>query len=255
MKKKIVSMVLAVMMAASLTTACGGDNKKAADTSSTAKTQTATPAASTDTKTETPAPAAKDDTAAASTDGETVSDEVFAQMQDCYDLMVQYYNAAVDLYSDDAVAASEEVNDVMSQAKEIIEEMGEITQDSLTPDDAVELIDAMEIIVDVLSETVDGMELTDDADAADGEMVSDETFATLQANYEDLTTVYNIIAEAYNNGAEENADIVDTMNQAYEIIEQMGEITQDSITEADAEALINSMVEIVEVLAVVADAM
>lgn len=257
MKKKIVSMVLAVMMAASLTTACGGDNKKAADTSSTAKTQTAAPAASsnTNTKTETPAPAAKDDTAAASTDGDTVSDEAFAQMQECYDLMVQYYNAAVDLYSDDAVAASEEINDVMSQAKEIIEEMGEITQDSLTPDDAVELIDAMETIVDVLSETVDGMELTDGAGAADGEMVSDETFATLQANYEDLTTVYNVIAEAYNNGAEENADIVDTMNQAYEIIEQMGEISQDSITEADAEALINSMVEIVEVLAVVADAM
>lgn len=257
MKKKIVSIMLTVMMMASLTTACGGDNKKA-NTASTANTQTAAPA---DTRADTPAPAdTKSDTpasddAASATDADVVSDELFAELQNIYDLLVQHYNAVIDLYTDDAIAANPEIDDVLNQARDLIEEMGEITQDTLTVTDAQDLLDAMEIIVDGLNELTDQMELTDDAAAAEGETVSDETFASLQESYEALTTAYNTIAEAYNDGAEENADIVDTMNQAYDIIGQMGEITQDNITEADAEELLNAMLDILEVLSVVADAM
>lgn len=176
-------------------------------------------------------------------------------MQNTYGMLTEYYNAIVDVYTDDAVAANPEIDDVMNQARELIEQMGEISQAELTVADAEDLLDAMELTVDGLAALMDKMELTDDAAAGDSEMVSDETFAALQENYEALTLVYNTIAEAYNNGAEENADIVDTMNQAYDIIEQMGEISQDSITEADAVELVNHMVQIVEVLAVVADAM
>jgi hypothetical protein len=95
-----------------------------------------------------------------------------------------------------------------------------------------------------------------DEAAADGEMCSDETFATLQDNYSGLVEAYNAVKELYENDEiEANADIEDVLNQSADVINQMGEITQDTITEADAESLNNSMLSLLDSLSKTIDAM
>ena len=54
---------------------------------------------------------------------------------------------------------------------------------------------------------------------------------------------------------EQNDDIEDALNQTADIINEMGEISQDTITEADAEALNDSMLTLLDVLDAVVDAM
>ena len=83
-----------------------------------------------------------------------------------------------------------------------------------------------------------------------GGMVSDATFAALQENYALLVQLHDLVAEAYNSDAvAANPAIEAAMNQAYEIIVWMGEITQDTFTEADAatiDELMNNLVDVFE---------
>jgi len=249
MKKKIVSVMLAAIMTTSLLTACGGSKEATAPVP--VETQAPAPA-----PVETQAPVANDDAKADTAEGEMVSDETFEVLQENYELLTQLYDSVAELYNSDEIAANPEIEDAMNQAHDLIEQMGEITQDTLTEDSAVELNDAMGTIITALDMIVDGMELADTADAAEGEMVSDETFALLQENYGLLTQLYDAVAETYNSDeAAANPEIEDAMNQAYDIIEQMGEITQDNITEEDAETLAELMVSIVDVLQAVVDEM
>lgn len=86
------------------------------------------------------------------------------------------------------------------------------------------------------------------APEADGGMVSDETFAVLQDNYALLAQLYDLVAEAYNSDAvAANPAIEDAMNQAYDIIVWMGNISQDMLTEADAAAIDELMDSLVDV--------
>ncbi len=249
MKKKMVTVMLAALLAASAVTGCGKKDSKAAA----AKTET-TAAAKPETKAETTAPETKEETKEeAAAEGEMVSDEVFAVLQDDFSLLVEAHDAVAELYNSEEIAANPEIESVMNQAYDVITQMGEITQEEITQEDAEELIGAMEDILDALSAVIDGMELTDEA--AGSEVVSDETFAALQQKYERLTDIYNTAAEAYNNGAEENADIKNAMDQAYDVIEEMGQVTQDSITEAKAEEFISAMDILIDALEKVADAL
>ena len=240
MKKSIVSITLAALMTATLLTGCGG-KKEPKETAATT-TAAATTAAKTET---TAAKAEKSDSA----DGEMVSDETYKILQDNFALMVESHDAVRELYTMDEIAADADIEEVMNEAADVINQMGEITQDSITEEDAVVLNDAIGDILEALSLVVDGMEI------AGGDAVSDATFSTLQTNYNALAEAYNAVAEAYNSGATPDADIEKTMNDAKAIIEQMGEITQDSITEADAEELNTAMEGILEVLEVVVNAM
>ncbi len=254
MKRKLLTIILVVTMATALT-ACGG--KKKTETTApaeSAKTETAAPAEDTKTTSPVEETTEKDVDTAAETD-EMVSDENFKILQDNYALMVNCYEEVSELYSSDEIAANADIEKAMDMAADVINQMGEIKQDEITEEDAETLNSAIEDILNALSDIVDGMETTGDAGGA-GEMVTDETFAALQENYEILAETYNVVAEAYNSDAvEANTEIEDALNQAYEIIDKMGTITQDSITEEDAEELVNLMIAIIEVLDVVVDAM
>lgn len=246
MKKKLVSVVLAAMMTATLLTGCGGDSSTAA----TAPTSTAETAPAQDTASE---PEAEE-----STEGETdmVSDETFAALQESYDAMVDAYNAVVDLYNSDEITADADIESLLEEAAGIIEQMGEITQDTITEEDAETLAGAMLDILDGLSALVDGMEEAGDTSAdASGDMVSDENFAILQENYQLLTEVYNAVVDAYSSDeVEANAEVEDTLNEAVAILEEMGTIEQETLTAADAEALNEAMQTILDVLTEVAGA-
>lgn len=244
MKKKILSTILAVTTAVSLLTACGADNSRETTSSAetTAPVETSAPA-----KEEAPVEEAEPEA-----DAQMVSDETFAELQENFQLMSDCYDAVLDLYSSDEIAANADIEEAMIMAAEVIDEMGEITQDSITEEDAETLNQAMLDILNGLSDLVDGMEI---ADGAQGEMVSDETFAILQENYQSLTEVYNAVAEAYNSDeVEANAEIENLMTEAAAVLEEMGNVEQSSLTEADAEEFNEAMFSMLEGLQEIANA-
>lgn len=224
----------------SMLTACGGGSEET----------------STDAATEDVVEDSTDDVAEDSADGEMCSDETFSALQDNYASMVEAYNAVKDLYESDEIEADASIEDVMNQAADVINEMGEISQDTITEADADTLNSAMLDILDALSLLVDGMTETDGASDAAAEGCSDETFATLQDNYAALTEVYNTVSEAYlSDEVEQNDDIETALNETQDVMTQMGEITQDTITEEDAEVLNDAMLSLLDVLDAVVDAM
>lgn len=231
MKKKLFAVLLTGAMVMSMLTACGGSDETTTD-------------------------AATEAVSAAATDGEMCSDETFSALQDNYATMTEAYNAVKDLYENDAIAADEAIEDVMNQAADVINQMGEISQDSITEEDAVTLNSAMVDILDALSSVVDGMTTTGGGDEAASEGCSDETFAVLQENYSTLSGVYETVANAYmSDEIEQNDDIETALTETEDIMSQMGEISQDSITEEDAVVLNDSMAALLEVLGAVVDAM
>lgn len=240
MKKKLLAVLLTGAMVMSMLTACGGGSEET----------------STDAATEDVVEDSTDDVAEDSADGEMCSDETFSALQDNYASMVEAYNAVKDLYESDEIEADASIEDVMNQAADVINEMGEISQDTITEADADTLNSAMLDILDALSLLVDGMTETDGASDAAAEGCSDETFATLQDNYAALTEVYNTVSEAYlSDEVEQNDDIETALNETQDVMTQMGEITQDTITEEDAEVLNDAMLSLLDVLDAVVDAM
>lgn len=255
MKKKLVTAILAVVMTTSLLTACGGD-KGAAKSSSTSKTEAQAPAA--DTKSDAPAADTKADAGTDAAAGDMVSDEDFAILQENYELIQNYAEQVKELYSSDEIAANPEIEDLLVQGDDVMAQIAAITQDQLSAADAAELNETMKGILEAYVEIVGNMEEVDnnaDAGAAAGEMVSDETFAALGQAYDSLTELYNTVAQAYNDSGAEDADIKAAMDEAYEYLTQMGEITQDSITEEDAQALAESMLTAIEVLSAIAESL
>lgn len=247
MKKRVLAVMMGAVMTAAVLTACGGDKRGEAaepviQTTSTEEAAPAEEAAPVEEET-----AAEETEQTEETATEMVSDETFAQLQDNFELMSECYDQVLDLYSSDDIQADADIEDAMLQAAEVIDQMGEITQESITEEDAETLNQAMADILDGLSALVDGMSI---------EVVSDETFATLQENYAAMTEAYNAVAEAYNSDAvAADADIEAAMNEAAEIIEQMGELEQETLTESDAEDLNEAMLNILEALEIIVNAM
>ena len=134
MKKKILAVVLTAAMSAMVLTACGGDKAAEAPVEE----------------------AAVEETADAGSD-EMVSDETFATLQDNYATLVEANNAVVDLYNSDDIEANADVEALLNQASDVITQMGEIKQDTLTEADAETLNQAMLDLLDGLSATVDAM--------------------------------------------------------------------------------------------------
>lgn len=250
MKKKLLSVTMAAVLATASLTACGGGSEAEAPASAVQETTTEEEVPEEET-------APEEDTTEAEaeeeTGGEMVSDETFAQLQENFEIMSDCYDQVLELYSSDEIQANADVEEAMTSAAEVIDEMGEITQESITEEDAEALNGAMVQILEALSLLVEGMA---EENGIDIETVSDETFAQLQENYAAMTEAYNAVAEAYNSDeVEANADIEAVMIQAAEIIEEMGTIEQETLTESDADDLNGAMLDILEGLQAVVDAM
>ena len=170
--------------------------------------------------------------------------------------MVDAYNQVKDLYESDEIAGDAEIEDLMNEAADVINEMGEISQDAITEADAETLNGAILDILGGLSGIVDAMEVTADGESTADEACSDETFAALQDNYATLTDVYNTVYDAYmSDEIEKNDEIENALAQTADIMNEMGEISQDMITELDAETLNDTMLTLLDVLDAVVDAM
>lgn len=231
MKKKFAAIIMAAsFMAVTLLTACGGDTEADAPASSSAVAESS----------------AQSD-ASGSSDTDMVSAETFTVIQQNYALLVQYHDAIAEAYNSDEIAANPEIEEVMNQAADLITQMGEVRQDTLSEEDAVTLNDYIIGVVEVLTGVVEEMETTGAADGAEGTPVSDETFGILQQNWATLTDMYNQMATAYNNGEiEKNEDFEKLMNQAAEILEQIQVISRDELTEEKAVEVNDTMILIQE---------
>jgi hypothetical protein len=135
MKKKILSIAIIAAMSVTALAGCGSDTVTT-DTNTTSQTSTVV------------------DTA----DDSVVSDETFAQLQDLYSQLVNVYTIIADAQNGGTIELSSEAVDATNEAADIINEIGEIQQSDLSEDDAVDVIDAILAVNDILQAVADTIE-------------------------------------------------------------------------------------------------
>ena len=219
-------------------TACGGSKE--------------TPAAQNDVSVQAEADTVEDAEAEETGAKEMCSDETFASLQEVFGLLTDLHNQTVDLYSEDQIAADADLEDALNQSADAINQMGELTQENISEDDALVLLNAMETLADALYAADEAMM----GEVTESTPCSDETFAVLQSNYQLLVEAYNAVSDAYMSDEIEQSDEVEAnLNQAKELIESLGEVDQASLAEEDAESTIDAMSAINDYLAAILEAM
>ena len=219
-------------------TACGGSKE--------------TPAAQNDVSVQAEADTVEDAEAEETGAKEMCSDETFASLQEVFGLLTDLHNQTVDLYSEDQIAADADLEDALNQSADAINQMGELTQENISEDDALVLLNAMETLADALYAADEAMM----GEVTESTPCSDETFAVLQSNYQLLVEAYNAVSDAYMSDEIEQSDEVEAnLNQAKELIESLGEVDQASLAEEDAESTIDAMSAINDYLAAILEEM
>ena len=235
--KKLLALIVCGTMVLSMT-ACGGSKE--------------TPAAQNDVSFQAEADTVEDAEAEETGAKEMCSDETFASLQEVFGLLTDLHNQTVDLYSEDQIAADADLEDALNQSADAINQMGELTQENISEDDALVLLNAMETLADALYAADEAMM----GEVTESTPCSDETFAVLQSNYQLLVEAYNAVSDAYMSDEIEQSDEVEAnLNQAKELIESLGEVDQASLAEEDAESTIDAMSAINDYLAAILEAM
>ncbi len=235
--KKLLALIVCGTMVLSMT-ACGGSKE--------------TPAAQNDVSVQAEADTVEDAEAEETGAKEMCSDETFASLQEVFGLLTDLHNQTVDLYSEDQIAADADLEDALNQSADAINQMGELTQENISEDDALVLLNAMETLADALYAADEAMM----GEVTESTPCSDETFAVLQSNYQLLVEAYNAVSDAYMSDEIEQSDEVEAnLNQAKELIESLGEVDQESLAEEDAESTIDAMSAINDYLAAILEAM
>ena len=142
MKKRVLALLLSSVLAAGLLmTGCGGDS------SSAEATQEETAAAEETAETE-------------ETDAEAASGQItFSDLQDNYAALTEAYNAVVDAYNDNSIAQSDEIDQNLSDAKDLMDQMGELSEDDFKSQEDLETINnSMLQMCDILNAILDKME-------------------------------------------------------------------------------------------------
>mgnify|MGYP002588407643 CR=1 FL=1 len=100
--------------------------------------------------------------------------------------------------------------------------------------------------------TTSNVTTTSDDTTSSDTVIDDETFAQLQDIYSNLVKLHTTVADAVNDGTIE-AETVDLLNQAADVIKEIGDIEQTDFTDEDeALQLVDSMSKIADGLAAVA---
>ena len=244
--KRFLALSLSALMLCGALTACGGS------------TETEAPAPA---ETEAPAPA---DTAApaadtASTEGPKASGEgfTFADLQDNYALLSDLYDKVEAAYMDNSIAQSDEVEANLTEAKDLIDQMGELTEaDFADEKDLLEMNDAIYNMCEALGAIVDKMEAApaEAAPAEEAPAAESITFEDLQDAYVELVDDYNTIKAAAESGAVTlNDDQTAAMNEAADLINELGDLNEaDFTSQEDIDTIGASIVSIDDSLATIA---
>ncbi|MBR1629977.1 MAG: hypothetical protein IJ679_12055 [Lachnospiraceae bacterium] len=146
MKKKIAVLLLSGMLCAPLLVGCGDSEEDASS-----QTQT--------TATEEKAAETKED----------AGDEeiTFEELQDNFVALTDAYQQVEDLYMNDEIAQDDDIEELLTEAKSVIDEMGELSEDDFSGrEDMLEINDAMVEMLDALSLIIDGMDYADSGEDA-----------------------------------------------------------------------------------------
>lgn len=241
MKKKILAVLICTMVSVNLLAGCGSSDEPAAEATQAAVTKEADEE---EAVTET---AASDD---------MCSNDDFEALQDAYAALAEEYNTVVDMYkNNDDIPQDDEMESLLGQAKEYMDTVGDINQTDITTADAEEIADSMVMVAEGLAQAAEALGIMAENGSASAEMCSDDDFAALQEAYAYLTEEYNMIVDEYtnNDSIPQDDDLESYLADAKSLIEEMGEIEQTSISNADAETLADSMTTVAESLAEVAE--
>ncbi len=250
--KRFLALSLGALMLCGALTACGGstatETPAPAETSAPAETTAETPAA-------TPAetPATEERTPKASTEGFT-----FADLQDNYALLVDLYNTVEDAYMDNSIAQSDEVEANLTEAKDLIDQMGELKETDFADEkDLLEMNDAIYDMCEALGAIVDKMEAAPAEETAEAPAEENVTFEDLQDAYVQLVNDYNTIKAAVESGQVTlDEDQAAAMDEAADLINELGEINEaDFTSQEDIDSVAESIVSIDEGLAAIASSL
>ena len=155
MKNKIVKVLAATALSVALMAGCG--NNGAATTTETKETTEVT---------EKPAEKEEADTQ------ETGTEFTFSDLQDSYKMLVECYDEVEGLYANENIAQDSEVESLLTEAKGIIDEMGELKEDDFaSTDDMIAFNDTIATMVEALGGVVDKMEVSDNSEGVETEDV------------------------------------------------------------------------------------
>ncbi len=161
MKKKLLAMLVAGVLGATLLAGCGGEE------------------AATATEPETETEEASDEAS-----DESSSEITFEDLQDNYAVLVDCYNQVEELYMNDQIAQDDEIESLLSEAKGIIDEMGEATEDDFSSqEDYKAMNDSMATLIDSLGNIVDGMETTGSDSSEEGSEESSDDVSFVDGFY------------------------------------------------------------------------
>ncbi|MBQ7265025.1 MAG: hypothetical protein IJS61_02915 [Firmicutes bacterium] len=183
----------------------------------------------------------------------------FADLQNNYALLSDLYDKVETAYMDKSIAQSDEVEANLTEAKDLIDQMGELKEtDFANEKDLLEMNDAIYEICEALGAIVDKMEESPVEEAPVEEAPSEEsesiTFEDLQNAYVKLVDDYNAIKDAVDSGAVTlDEEQTDAMNKAADLINELGELNENDFTsQEDIDTIGASIVSIDEGLSVIA---
>lgn len=154
MRKKLLVLFAAGVMATSLLAGCSCSTKTTTNDDGTTTTTTQKTDANGTTTTTT--------TTTAKTPVKPEGDITFDDLQTNYAILVECYNQVESLYMNEQIKQDDQVENLMGEAKKVIEEMGELQEsDFKSQDDYKKMNDSMVTMIDSLGKIVDQMQVTE----------------------------------------------------------------------------------------------
>lgn len=223
MKKRLLAVVLSGVLALSTLTACGGGDE-AVEAPAT-KTASQEEAEEVEEEVEEVEESGEDYTEAAE-DG-AVSDETWDQLQDVYVALDEAYNATLDLYNSDEVAQDDSIEEALTQAEELMDEVGSIERADVQESDAESLVEAMLAINGIFDAVIGKVQPAQTA-SEDDEIDFTQIFTDCYAGITDDESTYAYLAFGdeisallfYNEETKESGSFVGS----YEMDEENGAI-------------------------------
>ena len=155
--KKLLALVLAMVMVLSLA-ACGGEEEEYVEDDQEYVEDVQEDAEEVQDEAEDEAEDLEEDVEEGEDLNVPVSDESFAVLQETFAELVSLYDQVVELYSADEIAADENINANLAKTQEVMTTMAGLTQENMTEQDAVNLLEAMGMLGEALGLIVDSME-------------------------------------------------------------------------------------------------
>ena len=154
MRKKLLVLFAAGVMATSLLAGCSCSTKTTTNDDGTTTTTTQ--------KTDSNGTTTTTTTTTSKTPVKPEGDITFADLQTNYSILVDCYNQVQDLYMNNQIKQDDQIENLMGEAKKVIEEMGQLQEsDFKSQDDYKKMNDSMVTMIESLGKIVDQMQVVE----------------------------------------------------------------------------------------------